>query len=52
MYIQKTNVKKLTFVIRYVPDRYNTQQMCHTSIIENGGKLESFPILLQKSTNV
>ena len=34
-------VKKLPFVIRHVPDRYNTQQMCDKGIVQNGGMLES-----------
>ena len=35
----KHAVKKLAFVIRYVPDCYKTQQMCNKAILENGGKL-------------
>ena len=34
---------KLPFVIRYVPDRYKSQQMCDKAILENGETLESFP---------
>ena len=31
----KHTVKKLPSVIRYVPDRYKTQQMCDKTILEN-----------------
>ena len=31
-------VKKLTYLLIYVPDQYNTQQMCDKAILENGGK--------------
>ena len=30
-------------VVRYVPDRYKTQQMCHKAILENGGTSEYAP---------
>ena len=33
-------LKKLSFVIRYVPDQYKTQKMCDKVILENGGTLE------------
>ena len=36
-------VKKLPFVIRYVPVRYKTKKMCNKSILENGGTPESVP---------
>ena len=39
--ICKHAVKKLTFVIRYVPDQHQTQQMCDKAILENGGTLET-----------
>ena len=39
----KYAVKKLPFVVRYVPDLYKTQQMCNKAIIENGGTFESVP---------
>ena len=39
----KHAVRKLPFVIRYVPDRYNTQQMFHKAALKNGGTLESVP---------
>ena len=32
-------VKKLPFIIKYVPDRYETKRMCDKVIIENGGML-------------
>ena len=34
-------VKKLPFAIRYVPDRYKTQQMWDKAVIENDGMLKS-----------
>ena len=37
----KHAVKKLYFVIRYVPDRYKTQHMWDTAILENSETLES-----------
>ena len=39
----KYAVKKLPFLIRYVPDQYKTQQMCDKAILENGGTLKSVP---------
>ena len=33
----KHTIKKLPSVIRYVPDRYKTQQMCDKTILENDG---------------
>ena len=33
----KNAVKKLPFVIRYVPYQYVTHEMCHKVILENGG---------------
>ena len=39
----KHAVKKLPFVIRYVPDQYKTQKMCNKAILENGRTLESVP---------
>ena len=32
-------LKDLLFVIRYVPDRYKTQQIWDKAILENGGTL-------------
>ena len=34
-------VKKLPFVIRYVPDQCKDQQMCDKAILEYGGTLDS-----------
>ena len=34
-------LNKMSFVIRYVPHRYKTQQMCGKAILENGGMYES-----------
>ena len=31
------SAEKLPFKIRYVPDEYNTKQMCNESILENEG---------------
>ena len=36
----KHAVKKLPYLLRYVLDRYKTQQMCHKEIIENGTTLK------------
>ena len=36
-------LKKLSFVIRYVPGQYKTQQMCDKTIKENGRRLEFIP---------
>ena len=36
-------VKKLPFVIAYVPDRYKAQGVCDTAILKNGGTLKSAP---------
>ena len=36
----KHTVKKLSFVIRYDPGQYRTQQMYDKAIQENGGTLE------------
>ena len=35
----KHAAKKLSLIIRYVPDRYKTQEMCEKAILENGGTL-------------
>ena len=35
--------KKLPFVIRYILNRYKTQQMCDKTVLENGGATESVP---------
>ena len=36
-------VKKLPSVIRYLPDRYKTQQIFDKAILEKSGMLESAP---------
>ena len=36
-------VKKLPYLLRYVPDRCKTQQMCEKAILENGGTLKTVP---------
>ena len=38
----KMQLKKLHFLIRYVSDQYNIQQMCAKAILENGGTLSLF----------
>ena len=37
----KYAVKKLPYLLRYVPDWSKTQQMCVKAILENGGTLKS-----------
>ena len=39
--MSKHAVKKLPYLLRYVPDQYKTQQMCDKVILENGGTLKS-----------
>ena len=39
----KYTVKKLTYLLRYVPDQYKTQQMHDKAILENGGTINSIP---------
>ena len=36
-------LKKLTFLIRYVLDQYKAQQMCDKTILENNRTLKSAP---------
>ena len=36
-------VQTLPGLLRYVPKRYKTVQMCEKSILENGGTLKSVP---------
>ena len=33
----------LLYLLRYVPDRRKTQQMCDKAILENGGTLKPVP---------
>ena len=35
-----TALKKLPYLLRYVADKYKTQQMCDKAILENGGRLK------------
>ena len=44
----KNAVTRLQFPIKYVPDRYKTQQMCYKIIKRNGGIL----ILLLTTTRI
>ena len=37
----KNAVKKLPYLLRYVPGQYKGQQMCGKAILENGGTLDS-----------
>ena len=37
------HLKKLPYLLRYIPDRYKTQQRCDKAILENGGTLKSVP---------
>ena len=39
----KHAVKKLPYLLRYVLDRYKTQQMCKKAILENVETLRSVP---------
>ena len=39
----KYAVKKLPYLLLYVPDRYNTQHMCDKASLENAGTLRSVP---------
>ena len=39
----KHEVKKLPYLLRYVPDQYKTQQTCDKADLENGGILKSVP---------
>ena len=41
--MRKHAVEKLSYLLRYVPDQYKTQQMCDKAILENGGRLNSVP---------
>ena len=33
-------LKKIHYLLRYVPDQYNTQQMCDKAIPKNSGTLK------------
>ena len=41
--MSKNAVKKFRYLLRYIPDPYQTQQMCDKAILENGGRLTSVP---------
>ena len=36
-------LKKLPYLLRYVPDQYETNQICEKAILENDGTLKSVP---------
>ena len=44
----KNRVKKLPFVIMYVPERYKTQEMCDKGILENDRMLKLIPITVTR----
>ena len=45
----KTKAKlKITYLLRYVPDQYKTQQMSDKTILENGGTFKSVPCCYKK----
>ena len=39
----KHAVKKVSYLLRYIPYQYKTQQICDKAILENGGTLKSAP---------
>ena len=49
--MNKTGVKKLLFVIRYVHDQYITQKLCDNALLENGGTLMFVPACYKKKRN-
>ena len=42
----------MSFVIRYVPNRYKAQEMCDKAILENGKTLKSVPDCYKNKKNV
>ena len=38
--MSKHAVKKFSYLLRYVPDQYKTQQMCDKAVLENGKTLQ------------
>ena len=36
-------IKQLPYLSKYVPDKYNTQQICDKAILENCGTLKYVP---------
>ena len=41
--MRKHAVKKLPYLLKYVPDQYKTPQICDNAIPENGRTVESVP---------
>ena len=41
--MRKDAVKKLTYLSKYVPDQYKTQQMVEKAILENDETLKRIP---------
>ena len=41
--IRKHAVRKLSFIMRANPDRYQAQEMCDKTVLEIGGTLNSVP---------
>ena len=39
----KDTIKKLAYLSRYIPDRYETQQICNKVVLENGETLKFVP---------
>ena len=35
----KHAVKKLPYLLRYIPDKYKTHQMCDKAVLQNSGTL-------------
>ena len=48
----KNGVKKLQFVIIFIPDQYKTKEMCDKVIIENGWMLDLFLTAVRVKTCV
>ena len=48
----KNAVKKLPFVIKYVPDQYKSKEMYHKFFIVNGGILGFIPDCNKNTKNV
>ena len=48
----KHPTKNLPFLIRYVPDQFNVQQMSDNTILKNGGTLKSVTDCYKKPINV
>ena len=48
----KNAVKKLPFVIKYVPDQYKSKEMYHKFFIVNGGILGFIPNCNKNTKNV